>query len=1472
MSGQLACEWTREFVGIMRSLSLSAFFTAAIVPRYGFPSGNGFTPFPCHDLRHVGFAVPAASLGHTLGHTLPSRVSAASTLAGNVSALATAEHAALGNATCDAPARHDLRHVGFAVPAASLGHTLGHTLPSRVSAASTLAGNVSALATAEHAALGNATCDTPARHDLYHRGLAVSAASFVVQTSPPWMIVLNLNLLGEIGIYFGFNPTAVTVLRRDISDLNRRSVRLHLRILSRRRNCRAKPDQQSNVKRLLYYVGALALLYVSVPLRMVLFIGWPILRATTRTARGTLFVLAYTIVTALHLAMVLLARTVLLCVVVASIIFAGVFAVAATALNALIMCLCFIWTPYSTSQKWFTRISVSAIDFFRHAIGSALLHMYLCLALWLPKPDPEDSSRPHASSDEGPLTASSRRTPDGMGASTSGDDGDWIRPPDYDSGAELEKFFRSPSPATSSVSSASTEWGSYGDDEALPPIPSHWSSSYDDEQSESEGDSEPIPEWVRHESIWCRDEGLQRARRATQGDEAVPDIEPLTTSELVAQHIQAELEDANTLPAGSWASPSPYRSASPYLTAPERAQHGYMARRKSAPPDDILCFSVHGRHGCVSCDDDSSSDDDETCACTRGTVHPCLNNVLESNGLCQLCNENCGFDSRRCNCPCDNCNPAVPPVPARTSSIDVLIARLVDLDMALAHMRAYCADVHLCAAVRSAHRRSWPYLRVFFTHWVIIILRCLTAASPLIFVVALALLPQVSPADTEHTSSSKPPVFSGQRLDFIAWFMAFSGFVAWRLTEAADILDEVEARPTAPLPRGQGIPNPLRDANNNVTNMAQIIAAATANAPDNQADIDAHPALLADWLTRNRKLYGLLMQAVPDWLRTSLYNAHRNDGLAAALYLRAAFDANNTADHAAQLARLQGSYIESRNDLSVDDLRLQYDSMMTATAAIRRTGAAPPADATLKAMFDNSLPMSYTHIRQLVRRQNHATFLAHYSDYMDQVRAELASRTPVAAAFVGHANTAGAGQHFLPRPPGAGRNGARGRGGGGRGDGSGGRGGGDGNPDLVCVNCGGKGHALNKCSKTKAKCKHCGAQHLASFCPEATGSHRRGDLSAGALNYVQRQYEQAKGAAAPAAAASAATAASAAAPAMTPATMMVDPAESARAHAAAAAAASGQADPMTAANTYAAALRSMGFGSCALASRALHLPGMPAAPPGAPSVQPALVDSMATYWVVSSANMLHTVVDDSPGFSIDTADGYVPVQAVGTALVHLWHGDHWRCYEVHNVFVLPRCRNVLYSTRQMRDQFDFTHHLDASPPSIDCPGAPDIPVTDDGSAFATPVAFVPRGSPAPSIVHRPVRAVTPLAMTASNASAAFPDLDSASQTQQATLYHRMAFPYFDQWRHVTGAVADHGLPPNVTVSTTIPVRDAVIRGRSRALPFQRPVGDAPQPRLVPSSISISLALSSPACLTSSLATVHRLTPAVVMVACGRRIA
>ena len=120
-----------------------------------------------------------------------------------------------------------------------------------------------------------------------------------------------------------------------------------------------------------------------------------------------------------------------------------------------------------------------------------------------------------------------------------------------------------------------------------------------------------------------------------------------------------------------------------------------------------------------------------------------------------------------------------------------------------------------------------------------------------------------------------------------------------------------------------------------------------------------------------------------------------------------------------------------------------------------------------------------------------------------------------------------------------------------------------------------------------------------------------------------------------------------------------DPAELTRAHSAAAAAAAACADPGQAANSYAAALRSMGFGSCAArkGDAAATCPLSPA-PPGANATVPTHVDSVATFWVVNSMSMLHRITDPSPGMGLDTADGGVPVEAVtavGVALVYVRH-------------------------------------------------------------------------------------------------------------------------------------------------------------------------------------------------------------------------
>jgi len=44
------------------------------------------------------------------------------------------------------------------------------------------------------------------------------------------------------------------------------------------------------------------------------------------------------------------------------------------------------------------------------------------------------------------------------------------------------------------------------------------------------------------------------------------------------------------------------------------------------------------------------------------------------------------------------------------------------------------------------------------------------------------------------------PLFNGQREAFSAWFMMFTGFVAWKLTECYQLAEGNEARPTIPAP------------------------------------------------------------------------------------------------------------------------------------------------------------------------------------------------------------------------------------------------------------------------------------------------------------------------------------------------------------------------------------------------------------------------------------------------------------------------------------------------------------------------------------------------------------------------------------------------------------------------------------------------------------------------------------------------
>ena len=313
------------------------------------------------------------------------------------------------------------------------------------------------------------------------------------------------------------------------------------------------------------------------------------------------------------------------------------------------------------------------------------------------------------------------------------------------------------------------------------------------------------------------------------------------------------------------------------------------------------------------------------------------------------------------------------------------------------------------------------------------------------------------PASTHSDYKSKgPPSFSGERADFISWFMVFTAYVSFKLTRAAAIAEGTRPRPPNPpvavMARAQpeplpiagrsatappASPSPVLDSSGAITNQPEIDAAsallaawhalpAVANQAaidawvrlpldtiSNQLDIDAAKKDQEDWNSDNTQLYGLLVQGLPTWLVTSIFNTHRNDGLKALEMLRNSFDANSGdgGDHAAHLAKLQARTINERCDVSEDDLRKHFDMMMTQVAAIQRTGNASPAEATLIAFYDNALPISYTTMRQHARRAKHATLLAHHSDMMSQVRAEVNARTPAANAFaaVGGAHHGGGG-------------------------------------------------------------------------------------------------------------------------------------------------------------------------------------------------------------------------------------------------------------------------------------------------------------------------------------------------------------------------------------------------------------------------------------------------------------------------------
>ena len=356
-------------------------------------------------------------------------------------------------------------------------------------------------------------------------------------------------------------------------------------------------------------------------------------------------------------------------------------------------------------------------------------------------------------------------------------------------------------------------------------------------------------------------------------------------------------------------------------------------------------------------------------------------------------------------------------------------------------------------------------------------LRTLASSSACPWILLSALITCVLAVD--DTQSSKPPSFDGTRAGFVSWIMIFTAWVAWKQTEVVGVMDGTITAPPEPAPPIE----PIDPAHLPGDADPALVAASTAAHTAWQAQMVVWNREHQEWDQQvtvfndlNTKLYGAVLQAVPDWLRTSLYLTHRNRGFEALESLRNQFDAVDANDHASHMARLQARYIDGKNEISENDLRLQYDNMKTACAGIIRTRNAPPNEAALIAIFDNSLPIAYSQIRQLVRRAKHATLSAHWEDYMGQVRAELAARAPPITAFSASSapsssNTGNSEHGDRGRPQ-------RGTGG-----------------TNLCLRCTKPGHSRPQCKKPKKACKHCGADHSSRLCPKGPGGSLRDSLS-----------------------------------------------------------------------------------------------------------------------------------------------------------------------------------------------------------------------------------------------------------------------------------------------------------------------------------------------------------------------------------------
>ena len=162
-------------------------------------------------------------------------------------------------------------------------------------------------------------------------------------------------------------------------------------------------------------------------------------------------------------------------------------------------------------------------------------------------------------------------------------------------------------------------------------------------------------------------------------------------------------------------------------------------------------------------------------------------------------------------------------------------------------------------------------------------------------IVLVYLAHSVMAAGDEATTKTRPPQFSGERANYTQWVIAFTIWVACYFQECSALLDGEDPEPPE-------------------------VTHATAT-DEKDAVQEAHDK----WAAKNRKLFGALGMAMPVWLMQSLYTSCRNNGVKALTYLNANFAsvAGDGNDRAAAIQRLQKPQIDSRSDISEQEVRGQ---------------------------------------------------------------------------------------------------------------------------------------------------------------------------------------------------------------------------------------------------------------------------------------------------------------------------------------------------------------------------------------------------------------------------------------------------------------------------------------------------------------------------------------------------------------------